>query len=270
MSYARIAETTWSDPKIKKLSPEGKLVWLFLLTNRQRHYSGIFYLDIELIPILTGLNGDKAKKAFDELIILKLLIFDEITSVVFIRKMFLYQAGGGEGLNLTEKQKAGVVNHLKTLHNSILIIDFLKEYNSLALNYEYFPNLIETPLEGVSPQSQSQSQSQEQSQSQSRPPLNPPQKNRTRKKLKVSLPQDFGISDEVKRWAEEKGHNHLEDHLEAFKEWALSTGKEYLDWDATFKRAIREDWGKVKQRSRDDPRCSQPGLASWLQKKNQG
>lgn len=76
-------------------------------------------------------------------------------------------------------------------------------------------------------------------------PPTPPGGKRPPKKFKTSLPPDFGISAEVKKWAEGKGHFLLEEHLEAFREWAMSTGKEYADWDATFKRAIRENWGKI-------------------------
>lgn len=72
-------------------------------------------------------------------------------------------------------------------------------------------------------------------------PLNPP------KKIEVPLPEDFGISEGVKTWAAGKGFTRLDDHLDAFREYALSRGKTYVDWDSAFKRAIREDWGKIRQ-----------------------
>jgi hypothetical protein len=66
------------------------------------------------------------------------------------------------------------------------------------------------------------------------------------KNLETPLPDNFKISDAVLKWAEGKGFYRLEDHLDAFKEYALSRGKTYVDWDSAFKRAIREDWGKVR------------------------
>jgi hypothetical protein len=67
------------------------------------------------------------------------------------------------------------------------------------------------------------------------------------KKSETLLPDDFGISEAVKTWAAGKGFTRLDDHLDAFREYALSRGKTYVDWDSAFKRAIREDWGKIRQ-----------------------
>jgi len=66
---------------------------------------------------------------------------------------------------------------------------------------------------------------------------------------KFSLPEGFCISDNIRRWADRKGHGQLDEHLEAFIDLAKSRGYKYLDWDAAFRRAIAEDWGKVKARN---------------------
>src|SRR5690606_32351708 len=56
------------------------------------------------------------------------------------------------------------------------------------------------------------------------------------------LPADFGISDRVARWAEERGHESLEAHLEYFVGYAKASGKKYVDWDEAFMNAIRGNW----------------------------
>lgn len=165
MSNARISEAFWTDPKIRRLNPDGKLLFLYLITNPHRHYSGIYYLPIGLIPIETGLKGDCVNKALNDLIDLKIAVYDAENYVIFIPNMFLHQAGGEAGLNLTDKQSAGVVNHLRTLHNSKLIDGFLNVYKYLGLEYEKKINPTETPLEGDRPISQSQSKSKSKSQS---------------------------------------------------------------------------------------------------------
>lgn len=68
-------------------------------------------------------------------------------------------------------------------------------------------------------------------------------------KEKTSLPENFTISEAVRAWAGKKGFDRLEDHLEAFKDRATMKGYQYIDWDAAFKTAIREDWGKIRQNS---------------------
>jgi len=59
------------------------------------------------------------------------------------------------------------------------------------------------------------------------------------------LPDDFGISDRVRQWAEEKGHVNLPAHLEYFAGYARASGKKYVDWDEAFMNAIRGNWAKV-------------------------
>lgn len=65
------------------------------------------------------------------------------------------------------------------------------------------------------------------------------------KPIPVTLPPDFEISPEVKAWALSKGFKRLSDHLESFVDYAKSSGKQYVDWDSAFKRAIRENWAKL-------------------------
>lgn len=68
---------------------------------------------------------------------------------------------------------------------------------------------------------------------------------------KTPLEPGFGISDRVKAWAAEKGYGQLSRHLEAFKTKCLAKSYSYADWDAAFMEAIREDWAKLRGRTRD-------------------
>lgn len=70
---------------------------------------------------------------------------------------------------------------------------------------------------------------------------------RTPKARKTSLPDGFGVSERVARWALEKGFGDLPAHLESFLSKAKAKGYEYVDWDEAFMTAIREDWAKLSQ-----------------------
>lgn len=63
--------------------------------------------------------------------------------------------------------------------------------------------------------------------------------------LKKPIPDDFGISDRVRKWAAEKGHRHLEARLEAFVSTSKKQGYVYADWDEAFMEAIRKDWAQL-------------------------
>lgn len=65
------------------------------------------------------------------------------------------------------------------------------------------------------------------------------------KKQKLSLPDDFIVSDRVKKWATEKGYTKLEEHLESFKLKCRSNDYKYSDWDSAFMNAIRDNWAKI-------------------------
>lgn len=66
----------------------------------------------------------------------------------------------------------------------------------------------------------------------------------------TTLPTDFAISEQVREWATKQGFAPwLDLHLEHFRDYALSKGKTYADWDAAFRNAIRDDWGDVRKRT---------------------
>ena len=70
----------------------------------------------------------------------------------------------------------------------------------------------------------------------------------TPKRKKRTLPLDFCISPQVRKWATEKGYENLNQHLEAFIGKAKANGYQYIDWDQAFMNAIRDDWGRVNEK----------------------
>lgn len=106
----------------------------------------------------------------------------------------------------------------------------------------------------------------------------PPSKSKgTARKRAIPLPDDFKISDRVKTWAAEKGFDRIDDHLEAFKRKCAAKGYEYLDHDAAFMEAIREDWAKLRSNGKGGVstgpvkaavgcgNCSKPITGGWTQ-----
>ena len=65
------------------------------------------------------------------------------------------------------------------------------------------------------------------------------------KKPKTSIPENFTISDRVKKWAEDKKHSCLEEHLESFILKSKAKDYQYVDWDDAFMNAIRDNWAKI-------------------------
>jgi len=67
---------------------------------------------------------------------------------------------------------------------------------------------------------------------------------------RTSMPPDFGISDRVRQWATDRGFGSLDEHLDAFRRKAQARGYQYIDWEAAFMEAIREDWAKLRSGQR--------------------
>ena len=66
------------------------------------------------------------------------------------------------------------------------------------------------------------------------------------KQRATPISEDFGISDRVQKWADEKGFKNLDVHLENFVGSCKANGYKYIDWDQAFMNAVRNNWAKVK------------------------
>jgi hypothetical protein len=69
---------------------------------------------------------------------------------------------------------------------------------------------------------------------------------RARKPRATPLPDDFTVSDRVREWAAKNGFGRLDEHLSAFVRKCAAKGYTYVDHDAAFMEAIREDWARLR------------------------
>lgn len=74
---------------------------------------------------------------------------------------------------------------------------------------------------------------------------------RKRAPAKTPLPKDFEISDRVKQWAERKGYDRLDEHLESFVSKSRAKGYTYADWNEGLMGAIRDDWAGLRKGNSD-------------------
>lgn len=127
--YRTIQAEFWTDPKVRGLSRDGKLLFLYFITNPHAHLSGLYYLPIVTILHETGLDRRGFEGASKGLLDSQLVLHDPKFEQWWVVNMFPYQ---GKGSN-TEK---GVAAHLVTLHYSSLIEPFLTRYPSIRTHLE--------------------------------------------------------------------------------------------------------------------------------------
>lgn len=128
--YRSIDTALWTDPKIKAQPPAAKLLFLYFVTNPHAHMAGIYYLPLFVIEHETGLKRKEIEYGIDTLSRNSLVMWDRVSEVVWVVKMFDHQGKG-------EKNASCAASQLKSLHNSFLVKDFLQFYAERNIPYRY-------------------------------------------------------------------------------------------------------------------------------------
>ena len=118
---------------------------------------------------------------------------------------------------------------------------------ALSITWDELPNGSRTPPETVAkPSALNREQGKEQGTGKGVPASPPPPpRPRSKRKPKTALPENFGVSDRVKAWAEKKGFDRLDQHLESFLRKVRSHDYRYVDWDEAFMNAISDNWAHL-------------------------
>ncbi len=148
--YRTIDTAIWDDPKVKGLPPLGKLLFLYLITNRHAHVSGIYYISRHIISDESTLPEKQVDTLLDTLSKSGLIAWDRVSGgVVWVKKMLDRQGRGVKNAQSAARQ-------LANLHNSPLIKDFLEFYAHRKIPYQ--PPLLIGYTRGEQEQEQEQEQ----------------------------------------------------------------------------------------------------------------
>jgi len=72
-------------------------------------------------------------------------------------------------------------------------------------------------------------------------------------KRETTISDDFTVSENVRKWADENGHDQLDAHLSNFIDSCRAKGYKYIDWDAALRNAISKNWAKVQAKPKQSP-----------------
>jgi len=133
--YWNIHTKIWKDPKVQTISPEAKLVFIYLLTNENRTLSGIYPITIKTIAMETDYTKEQVEAALSELESREMVFYDNKNFVVWVVNALRY-------VILNAKTKANVAKNLYAVRKSTLVKRFLDYYHNLDIPYEY---PIDTP-----------------------------------------------------------------------------------------------------------------------------
>jgi len=126
--YRPVLCTMWDDPDFENYPPEGKLLFLYLCTNRRTTESGIYPITIKSIKNETCIKEETIKKLLANS--LKNVTYDFENSFVFVHRFLNYNSGGRP-----ERIEAGIksdnLNYQTPLWNM-----FIEKYPHLKSGFE--------------------------------------------------------------------------------------------------------------------------------------
>ena len=121
--YRPVHTKVWSDPHFIDLPPEGKLVFLYLITNANTTESGIYPCSLKEVSFATSVPLEKVKELFSKnKIFLRMVAYDSENQVVFVKNFLRYNGRGRPDL-----LRKSIKEDMTTI-NTHLWQDFLQKY----------------------------------------------------------------------------------------------------------------------------------------------
>jgi hypothetical protein len=130
--YRAIDTEVWDDTWFADLEPDGKLLFLYLLTNRRTTACGAFEISVRMIVNETGIDADRVTELIDTFN--PRVLWFKAANLIWVRNFFRRQYK-----NANEKQVAALRSSLAAFP-PIITIAFKKEYPSL-FNEESEPQI---------------------------------------------------------------------------------------------------------------------------------
>lgn len=119
MAYRTIDPRMWSDDKFRRLSDDGKMLFVYLVTCPHCRIGGIYLLDKLYAMADLGWSEKRLEKAFPELTISGMALYDEENRVILLPNFLKYDKA--ENPN----QVKAIISNLESLPYSLLTDKFL-------------------------------------------------------------------------------------------------------------------------------------------------
>ena len=155
--YRKVHDSLWADPAVKRLCPQGKLLFVYLITGPQAHLGGIYVLPPPLAAYNTGIKEKDLDTLWDTLSMGHLAYRDGASDVVWVRQMLRYQGSGAKIQTCVQEQ-------IDSLPPNTLVSRYIRHYEGHGFTFTSrhsdtpSDTLSHTPCDGASLQEQIQIQ----------------------------------------------------------------------------------------------------------------
>ncbi len=138
-TFRQIYISYWQDSYILDLKPEGKLLYMYFMTNSRTTQCGIYELPLKVIEFETGLDKETIKKYIQKFIEDKKILYSWGTNEIFLLNWLKYNPIEGP------KILACVKKELANVKNKGYIRGFLQIANTLKYPIDELKNILDTP-----------------------------------------------------------------------------------------------------------------------------
>lgn len=120
--FSFIKTSLWVDESFRQMSPEQKLIMLYLLQGTQTNWCGVFKLNISMMGFFLGLREDNVSNAFQAFCkqFRSLVVYDENTSEVAILNW-----GAMNLVNMNEKSLSAARKDILGVESDALILEMI-------------------------------------------------------------------------------------------------------------------------------------------------
>lgn len=128
--FSFIKTSLWTDETFRQMTPEQKLVMLYLLQGTQTNWCGIFKLNVSMMGFFLGLRDDNVQNAFQSFVkhFDSIIAFDSDTSEVAILNW-----GAMNLANMNDKSLAAAKKDLIGVESETLILGMITESKALRV-----------------------------------------------------------------------------------------------------------------------------------------
>jgi hypothetical protein len=227
---------TWTDPFVQELPPLGKLLFNYSWTNSHKNVACLYTITYKTIKDETGMTQKQIEDTLS--ILYPKVIYDPAEHLILVvnhvKRTFMKTG------KISPKIITAILKNLLAIREGHFLIGvFLNKYKDLTLEYPYpidsLPIGYQDTLQVICSRFKVQGSELKEGDVRGN-------------KRAVPIPVDFQISDSIREWAKKEGFTRLEERLSHFVDWARSGKdgvKKYVDWDATFRNAIRGDYAHL-------------------------
>lgn len=128
--FSFIKTSLWVDETFRQMSPEQKLIMLYLLQGTQTNWCGIFKLNVSMMGFFLGLREDNVQNAFQAFLkqFSDLVSYDETTSEIAILNW-----GAMNIANMNGKSLAIAEKELRTAESDALMLKMIENSKASAV-----------------------------------------------------------------------------------------------------------------------------------------